>query len=217
MSKLSWEDLASEIAAAPVGSERLDQMFWSRERGGGDYPLPHYDLDTWESCCSEVQPEAQISTRVESVMRLIEETYPKHRLNIRMENGLAQIDFEILSFGAPLRHQYKGPLAPHDLARGIAAAFVPAHAQAINLAMRMFATMGLAEKLPPMSEWDREEHNGGVIFVDHANRLLALGFKDDEAAERNKDIWRKTDYTVMLARERYEKAFPETEPDVPGL
>lgn len=210
--------MTAERLAAMIGDEQvplwdLDQAFWARERGV-DYPLTHYDLETWEESVREGDPAARAVSDTGDLFRLIEDRYPGHRLDLRAEGGRARVSLLItetrngrLPVGAS--GQFEGKTTPSQIGRAIALATVRADGLVRSLEQRLWAVSGLAEQVRRYAAWPVEEVTAGRFgAVDHENRLLCATANSPEGAARHAGMNHKGDYGILLCRERYDKTFP---------
>ncbi|WP_108127615.1 hypothetical protein [Gemmobacter caeni] len=214
--------LAGMIENEGVPLWELDQAFWARERGV-DYPLTHYDLETWEESVREGDPAARAVSDTGDLLRLIEDRYPGHRLDLRAEGGRARISLLItetrdgkLPIG--VAGEYQGEAPPSRLGRAIALATVRADGLARGLDLRLKAVAGLAKRAPPYADWPVEEISTGRWgAVHHGLRLLCATANSPEGAARHATMNHKGDYGLLLCRERYETLAPQAGlPDQPA-
>lgn len=211
---MTAERLSAMILNPKIPVWELDQAFWARIRGA-DYPLTHYDLDHWEGCAREGDPAAQAVSDTGALLRLIEDLYPGHRLDLRAEGGRARVSLLITqtrSGKLPIgvSGEFQGEATPSEIGRAIALATVRADEMARDLERRLNAVAGLAERAPPYRDWPVEEVSKGRWgAVHHELRLLCATANGPEGAARHAGMNHKGDYGLMLCRERYEKTFPE--------
>lgn len=211
---MTTERLTGLISNPKVPVWELDQAFWAHDRGV-DYPLTHYDLDHWEGCVREGDPAAQAVSDTGALLRLIEDRYPGHRMDLRAEGGRARISLLItetrdgkLPIG--VSGEFQGEAAASQIGRAIALATVRADGLARNLERRLTAIEGLAERVPPYADWPVEEVSRGRWgAVHHGLRLLCATANSPEGAARHATMNHKGDYGLMLCRERYETLAPQ--------
>lgn len=204
-------DVAEMIRANKRPLWEQDQAFWAFDRGV-DFPLTHYDLETWEQACREGAPAARLVSNAGALTRYIEETWQKTRIDMRLEKGMAKIDVVIQDMEIGASSSFTGKLPLSELNRGLAIAFAGAHEAALSLQQRLYAVRGLAESVPPIQNWPIEEFSPGRFHsVLHTHQLASASWKDREAAARNVGSNHKGDYGMLLCRERYLKIFPARE------
>lgn len=204
-------DVAEMIRANKRPLWEQDQAFWACERGV-DFPLTHYDLETWEQACREGTPTARLVSDAGALTRYIEETWTKTQILARLEKGLAKIEVVISDLAIGASSTFTGKLALSELNRGLAIAFAGAHEAALSLQQRLSAVQGVAESVPPIQDWPIEEFAPGRFHsVLHDQQLASASWKDRETAERNAGSNHKGDYGMLLCRERYLKLFPARE------
>lgn len=219
--RMTAERLAGMIEDEKIPLWDLDQAFWAHERGV-DYPLTHYDLETWEESVRERDPAARAVSDTGDLLRIIEDRYPGHRLDLRAEGGRARVSLLITATGTgPLPSQavmrgvsgeVQGEFAMSDLGRAIALATVRADGLARDLERRLLGVEGTADLAPPYQDWPVEEVSPGRWgAVHHELRLLCATANSAEGAARHAGMNHKGDYGVLLCRERYERDFPAPE------
>lgn len=214
----SLYEVAELIRSKAKPDWELDEIFWACERRV-DYPLTHYDHETYEGARREGAPEARLVSDAGALTRYIEETWPKTRINMRLEKGLAKIEVVISDLAIGASSTFTGKLALSELNRGLAIAFAGAHEAALSLQQRLYAMDGVAEKVPPYKDWPIEEFAPGRFHsVLHDQQLALTSWRDRETAERNAGSNHKGDYGMLVCRERYLKLFParEIEDDAPS-
>jgi len=220
MAPMTADRLAAMIEDEKIPLWDLDQAFWAHERGV-DYPLTHYDLETWEESVREGDPAARAVSDTGDLLRIIEDRYPGHRLDLRAENGRARVSLLITETGTrPLPRgvagDVHGEFAMSGLGRAIALATVRADGLARDLERRLLGVEGLDDRIPPYQAWGVEEVSPGRWgAVHHELRLLCATANSPEGATRHAGMNHKGDYGVLLCRERYDKLFsyPATAPD----
>lgn len=214
--RMTTDRLTGLISNPKIPVWELDQAFWARDRGV-DYPLTHYDLEHWEGCMREGDHAAQAVSDTGALLRLIEDRYPGHRLDLRAEGGRARVSLLItetqtgkLPIGAS--GEFQGEATPSQLGRAIALATVRADGLARDLERRLAAVEGLAGRAPPYTDWPVEEVvSGRWGAVHHGLRLLCATANSPEGAARYAGMNHKGDYGLMLCRERYEALFAEAD------
>ena len=197
----------------PLWDDRLNQAFWAHDRGV-EFPLTHYDEETWEGCLREGDPTAWAVTRPEAILKHIEEKWPGSRLQINAQNGRAHVTLLITGLGRGVEGEFKGEVPLTDLGRAIAIAFLRADDMAVSLQQRLLAVSDLEAKISPCKDWPVEEvfpRRWGAVH--HEHRLLCATANSAEGAARHAGMNHKGDYGIMLSRERYEAAFPEHSPN----
>ncbi len=222
---MTAERLAAMIEDDKAPLWDLDQAFWARERGV-EYPLTHYDLETWEESVREGDPAARAVSDTNDLFRIIEDRYPGHRLDLRAEGGRARVSLLITatrtrSLPRGVSGEVQGEFAMSGLGRAIALATVRADGLAQSLEQRLWAVSGLVEQVRPYAAWPVEEVGPGRFgAVDHENRLLCATANSPEGAARHASMNHKGDYGLLLCRDRYDKLFPYPAPapdDEPGF
>lgn len=196
----------------PLWDDRLNQAFWAHDRRI-EYPLTHYDEQTWEGCLREGGPTARAVTQPEAILRHIEEKWPGSRLQITAQNGRAHVTLLITGLGRGVEGEFKGEVPLTDLGRAIAIAFLRADDMAVSLQQRLLAVSDLVGKVPPYEDWPVHEVTPGRWgAVDHQRRLLCATANSAEGAARHAGMNHKGEYGLMLCRERYEETFPNPTP-----
>lgn len=197
----------------PLWDDRLNQAFWAHDRRV-EYPLTHYDEETWEGCLREGDPTARAVTHPEAILRHIEEKWPGSRLHITAQNGRAHVTLLITGLGRGVEGEFKGEVPLTDLGRAIAIAFLRADDMAVSLQQRLLAVYGLEGEVPPYQDWPVEQVTPGRWgAVHHEHRLLCATANSAEGAARHARMNHKGEYGLMLCRERYEAAFLEPSQD----
>jgi len=212
-SRPTLSDMAEMIQAKRLPVWELDQAFWACERGV-EFPLTHYDLETWEESRREGAPAATLVSDAGALTRYIEECWPDHRIDMRFEKGHARIEVMILGLGIGASSTFTGKLPLSELNRGLSIAFSGAHQVALDLQQRLYAVAGLAETAPPIRDWPIEEISPGRFApVLHDLNLAGAVWGARETAEKNSGLNHKGDYGMMLCRKRYEENFAGREPE----
>ena len=153
------EMLTRALSRAERPTDSLDQMAWALiERH--EYPLTHYDLETWEGSVSEDQPSARLVSDPGAAFRFLAETWPRHHLEMEMSEGAARIRIRILGMGTLVEGAFKGKLEPASAGLGLACALAEAHEAAIHIHQRLLRIAGIAESVPPYAEWPIEVVEG---------------------------------------------------------
>lgn len=214
--RMTEERLAAMIEDEKVPLWELDQAFWARERGV-DYPLTHYDLETWEESVREGDLSARAVSDTGDLLRIIEDRYPGHRLDLRAEGGRARISLLITATGTRslprgVSGEVHGEFAMSNLGRAIALATVRADGLARDLERRLLGVEGTADLAPPYQDWPVEEISPGRWgAVHHELRLLCATANSPEGAGRHAVMNHKGDYGALLCRERYQRAYPASD------
>lgn len=189
-----------------------DEAMWARERRV-EYPLTHYDRNTFEQGRREGDPEARLASDQGSLLRYLEKTWPGSRLEIKAQGGKVAIEIVIAGLEMGVSGEFRGHLPLSEINRGLALAFSNAHERATHIKQRFFALEDVAAKAPPVRDWPIEELKPGSFApVNHEFRLAASPFMTREGAERNADMHRGGLYGTMQRRDRYELVFPAAEP-----
>lgn len=210
--RMTTDRLTGLISNPKIPVWELDQAFWARDRGV-DYPLTHYDLEHWEGCMREGDHAAQAVSDTGALLRLIEDRYPGHRLDLRAENGRARVRLLLTGQPVGVEGEFEGDTPLSDLGRAVAAAFLRADDLASSLQQRLLGVSGLNP--PPYQDWPIEEISPGRWgAVHHELRLLCATANGPDGAARHAGMNHKGDHGVLLCRERYERAFGDPEADL---
>jgi len=208
--RMTTELLTGMLRDGKTPAWELDRAFWAREREVY-YPLTHYDLDHWEVCAREGDPAARAISDTGALLRHIEESWPKSRLRVAAQNGVAQVSLLITGLPVGVEGEFKGEAPLPELGRAVAIAFLRADEMAFRLQRRLFRVADI--KVPPYQDWPIEQITPGRFgAVHHPLRLICATANSAEGAARHAGMNHKGEYGLMLCRERYEKAFPDAAP-----
>lgn len=215
------ERLAGLLLDPATPAWDLDQAFWAWHRKV-DHPLANYDLEHWEGCAREGDPAAQAVSDTAALLRLIEDRYPGHRLDLRAEGGRARVSLLVVEtrtgkLPRAVSGEFLGEMPLSGLGRAIALATVRADGLAQDLERRLAAVAGVAGRAPPYADWPVEEVAPGRWgAVHHGLRLLCATANSPEGAARHAAMNHGGAYGILLCRERHEKIFPEGRDLRPG-
>jgi hypothetical protein len=213
---ITHDDLIAMITDGKTPAWDLDEAFWAHDRQV-DYPLTHYDRETFEGCAREGDPSARAIGDPGALLRRIEEKWPGAQLSLMARDGKMRAAILIPGVGRGVEADFRGDFRLPDLGRGIAVAFLKADGMAIDLRRRLLAVEGLDGKAPPYDGWPVEEIAPGRFgAVRHDLKLLCATANSPEGAMRHAGMNHKGDYGLMLCRERYLKSFPDPEPGSSG-
>ncbi|WP_027234222.1 hypothetical protein [Leisingera caerulea] len=213
MGRMNYETLLDKLETAKSGSIDLDEMIWAA-LGKHDWPLPHYDEDTFWKCRNESDRAARMSTDASSIGKWLENEWPDHRIETVFTEGRARIDVTIRVSETLVKNRFRGPLALSDMARGFAIAAIGAHAMAESLQQKIWKhnIEAVRKKLAPWEKWDIVKVGDYHHAVDHKNRLLGSGVGQASKVHDCKHRIGALDVLVRM-RERYEEVFADPEPD----
>lgn len=206
--------LTAALKAARAGSEKLDQMFWAAERGH-EFPLAHYDEETWWDARRQGEPEAFMTTDLSKALTYIHERHPEARVKIEGQGGRAFASANLPTHGIGIGATYRQDLDLGALALALAAAFSEARGVSIDIDQRVLAASEAVEKAPHPKEWPVEQlEDGKWVPVNHEHRLAGNGGHTEDAARRFARDMRWVPFVVAECRTRYEEHFPaREEPD----
>lgn len=216
--RMTADRLTAMIEDSRTPDLELDQAFWARDRGV-DYPLTHYDEETWEACAQEGDPAARAISNPGALFRFIEERYPGHRLDIRAEGTRAKVSLlvEELSTGPlpiAVSGEFLGDARLSGIGRAVVIATIRADALSRDLQRRLAAVADLDGQAPRFEDWPIEEVSPGRWgAVHHGLRLLCATANSPDGAARHAGMNHKGIHGLMLCRERYGKAFPDSTPN----
>lgn len=216
---ISAEELRTILENMTTPIWECDEAFWAREKRV-QYPLTHYDQDTFDNSRREGAPEARLASDQGALLSYLEETWPGSRVDIKAQNGRVAIEILITGLEMGISGQFLGELPMSRINRGLALAFRDAHEGANRIRQRFASLEDVAAQATPVRTWPIEELSPGRFSpVNHELRLQGVSFGTPEAALRNADSNRGGLYGIMQARDRYEASFPApaVSTDPPGL
>lgn len=208
--------LKDSMASAHMDPDLLDQAFWAHVRRV-DFPLTHYDLETWEDCARDGEKVARATSRFENLVAHLDESFPGNRVSLDMQNGQIRIRVLVPDLGTRIEASFQGVVEPARLGLAVAHVFVDVDRMAAALRARLSAVAGLGAQIPPYEAWPIEEVTPGRFgAVSHDFGLLCATANSPEGAARHAAMNHKGDYGILLCRERYVRAFSERALDRPA-
>lgn len=215
MPVLTWEKLKENIALNNSGSLDLDQMIWARLTGV-DYPLTHYDEETFWGCRDEEHDEAFLSTSQEACMGFIQSRWPGSMFKSECDGKAARVEVA-LRIAPELTARSRASTADRtfdmkSMSLYFVDALIQSHAKAIELHQKLLPLMEYLETGAPMKEWDIEELDGGFVSVSHEAGLCGGKYKTAEKAREYADITRHNAQVLISSRNMYKKFFPDGGP-----
>jgi len=213
MDSKKLETLLETLKSTRKADQDLDMMAWAYiERK--DWPLPHYDEDTFWARRNEGAHETRLTTNLSSTLSWLEDKWPENRIDFRCDQDgpRGEVSISVLGNRLLTRNQFLGaPLS--EAARCVAAICIEASERAENYRQLIWShnIEALSKNLKPWAEWDVERHGDYFHAVDHENRLMGSGIG---SAEKVHGAPHRTEsHSVLLKmRKRYEAAFPGAAP-----
>tara|TARA_R110002051_G_scaffold292577_1_gene357421 strand:- start:53 stop:724 length:672 start_codon:yes stop_codon:yes gene_type:complete len=190
----------------------MDEMAWAFV-AGLDWPLPHYDQDTFDAKRREDAPEARLASSISHAVRWLRENWPDSKVSIRIEGTHVGVSAGLPVMGTVASAEGRFELAAEYAARGVALVAIEADeaAEAFRQEIWRQDLETTEEKLKPWSGWEIEEIDGRFHAVDHENKLLGSGIGYRDKVHENRH--RTESLSVLLGmRKRYEAQFPDTDP-----
>lgn len=194
-------------------SYALDQAVWAYFRKV-DFPLTHYDEETFRECRSEGDPEARGVSDANGFLLCLEASHPGVRLKIETGGEKIRVYISVSGYGIGVSGTYRGPFGFAGIGRAIAHAGLDADHLACSLRQRLLQVAGVADAAPPGKEWPIEELPSGRFHaVLHDLRLCAPSGSTPEKALEYAGMNHKGDHGMMICRERYDKLMHERDND----
>ncbi|MBW3243744.1 WavE lipopolysaccharide synthesis family protein [Epibacterium sp. DP7N7-1] len=215
MNSKKLETLLETLKSTPKADQDLDMVAWAYvERK--DWPLPHYDEDTFWARRNEGAHETRLTTNLSSALSWLEEKWPENRIDFRCDHDgpRGEVSISVLENNLLTRNQFLGaPLS--EAARCVAAICIEASERAENYRQLIWShnIEALSKKLKPWGEWEVEQHGFAFHAVDHENRLMGSGIG---SAKKALEARHRTEHLSVLLkmRLRYEETYPGAAPEV---
>lgn len=215
--KLSHIATLNAMAAdLKVDQIALDMAAWAYFRSF-DWPLAHYDKNTYWSCREEGDPDTRCGSNPTALMRVLRDEHPGVTLKVDMKSDEAFVAISISGYGVTIYGQASGRYAFEHMGRAFLVAGVEAHESAKALALRLYAIEDLPENVDPMIAWPIEELEPGRFYpVHHALKLAGQGASSEDLAREMISENQKGQYALLLCRERYLDLDPAPQNDLDG-
>ena len=206
------EMLTRALSRAERPTDSLDQMAWALiERH--EYPLTHYDLETWEGSVSEDQPSARLVSDPGAAFRFLAETWPRHHLEMEMSEGAARIRIRILGMGTLVEGAFKGKLEPASAGLGLACALAEAHQRRV-LRVHVVAEHVEFAALVVRRQFQRRDHvycaDSRLLRLAHTCHRVVVGECNDvQAADTRRLHDRRRRQAAVRRSAVYMKVYPQ--------
>ncbi len=219
MSKsMSREEITEILRQADAGSEDLDRLVWSREYGC-NYPLTHYDEDTFYQCRAEGEATASMTTNAQMVFKMLEEVHPKANLEIETRGGNIKVTAKLsdLNFGAPITGKFAGKLPVSQIALALATSVSEMRCKYLKIEQENLAVLGVKERVERADNWPVEETAPGEFrAVHHEEKLATQPYRTADKAQEYAAITHHTDHMMLKHRNRYLSLGLELKDDSPS-
>jgi len=219
MSKMkTYAEITEILREAEVGSEDLDRLFWSRTYGC-DYPLTHYDRETFDECRAEGQPSASMTTNAQMAFQMIEEAFPKARLEIETQTDKMMVKTTIsdLDFGGPITGKFIGRLPISQVALAITTSFSEMLGKYLKIEQDNFAVFGVKDRVERANQWPIEETSPNQFrCVHHEEKLATEAYASEEKAREYGAMLHHSDHNILKHRNRYLDLGLEPKDDAPS-